>query len=111
MVGALRWPTRPLIPTDTAFLSVKAWEMTWDSFQFGDTSPGLMAVPFWIPQVAMVIGLLGLTIAFVDEFVEVWNGKDPNFKDVEQLEVEQALAVKVPGEPEPESARPLVGAR
>ncbi len=86
-----------------------AVDMTLDSFIIGDKSPGLMAVPFWIPQVTMVIGLLGLTIAFVEEFVEVWNGKDPNFKDVEQLEVEQALAVKVPGEPEGERA--LAGTR
>jgi TRAP-type C4-dicarboxylate transport system permease small subunit len=76
-------------------------DMMLDSLMIGDKSPGLMAVPFWIPQISMVIGLLGLTIAFADEFVCVLYGKDPNFKDVEQLEVEEALAVKVPGEKSP----------
>jgi TRAP-type C4-dicarboxylate transport system permease small subunit len=79
-------------------------DMTLDSIIIGDKSPGLMAVPFWIPQIPMVVGLAGLTIAFADEFVCVLHGKDPNFKDVEQLEVEQALAVKVPGEASPKPA-------
>src|SRR5258706_5983868 len=80
-----------------SYFTFYAADMTLDSWLIGDKSPGLMAVPFWIPQIPMVIGLTGLTIAFADEFVEVLQGKDPNFKDVEQLEVEQALAVKVPG--------------
>lgn len=80
------------------YFTFYAADMLLDSWIIGDKSPGLMAVPFWFPQIAMVVGLFGLTIAFADEFVEVWQGKDPNFKDVEQLEVEQALAVKVPGE-------------
>jgi hypothetical protein len=29
MVGALRWPTRPLTPTEVAFLSVKAFSGSW----------------------------------------------------------------------------------
>lgn len=84
-----------------AYFTFYAADMMLDSWIIGDKSPGLMAVPFWIPQTTMVIGLAGLAIAFADEFVEVWYGKDPNFKDVEQLEVEEALAVKVPGQAEP----------
>jgi TRAP-type C4-dicarboxylate transport system permease small subunit len=93
-----------------AYFTCYAADMALDSFIIGDKSPGLMAVPFWIPQIPMVVGLAGLTVAFVDEFVEVLYGKDPNFKDVEQLEVEQALAVKVPGgadAPAPASLEPM----
>jgi TRAP-type C4-dicarboxylate transport system permease small subunit len=84
-----------------SYFTFYAVDMTLDSWIIGDKSPALMAVPFWIPQISMVVGLAGLTIAFADEFVEVWYGKDPNFKDVEQLEVEEALAVKIPGQAEP----------
>jgi TRAP-type C4-dicarboxylate transport system permease small subunit len=66
--------------------------MVIDSYNFGDRSPGLMAVPFWIPQIPMAIGIAVLAIAFVDEFVSVLSGKIPNFKDVEQMEVEAAIA-------------------
>lgn len=71
-----------------------AWHtilMVLDSYEFGDKSPGLMAVPFWIPQIPMALGIVVLSIAFVDEFVAVLRGKDPNFKDVEQIEIEDAL--------------------
>jgi TRAP-type C4-dicarboxylate transport system permease small subunit len=74
------------------YMTFYAADMTIDSYTFGDKSPGLMAVPFWIPQVAMVIGLGVFTIALVDEFVAVLrHQKAPEFKDVEQIEIDDAL--------------------
>jgi TRAP-type C4-dicarboxylate transport system permease small subunit len=82
----------------TSLSALAALYVTWyvvdmviDSYNFGDKSPGLMAVPFWIAQIPMAIGSAVLTIALADEFVSVLYGKDPNFKDVEQLEIEAAL--------------------
>ena len=74
-----------------AYITFYAADMTIDSFSFGDKSPGLMAVPFWIPQIAMVVGLAILTVGFVDEFVSVLQGKVPSFKDVEELELDEAM--------------------
>lgn len=82
----------------TAVCAVSATYFAWhtvdmviDSYNFGDKSPGLMAVPFWIPQMPMAIGIVVLAIAFVDEFIAVLRGKVPSFKDVEQIEIEDAM--------------------
>ncbi len=53
------------------------------SIEVHDVSPGLMAVPFWIPQSALVIGIGVFTIACIDEFFQVLHGKDPDFADAE----------------------------
>lgn len=53
------------------------------SIEVHDVSPGLMAVPFWIPQSALVLGIGIFTIACIDEFFQVLHGKDPDFADAE----------------------------
>lgn len=74
-----------------AYLSAKAWEMTCDSFLFGDTSPGLMAVPFWIPQAGMALGATVMTIALVDELVQTLGGRIPDFADAEAQAIGEEL--------------------
>lgn len=69
--------------TAFAFFAVKAWEMAYESFQFGDTSPGLMAVPFWIPQIGMALGATIMAIGLADELVQTVGGKVPDFADAE----------------------------
>lgn len=41
-----------------------------DSWYFGDISPGMVAIPLWIPQSAMALGALVLSIAIIDRAVE-----------------------------------------
>ncbi len=53
--------------------------MTHDSWRFGDLSPGLLAVPIWIPQSVMLAGLTILTIAFVDELALILKGRVPGY--------------------------------
>lgn len=66
------------------YFAVNAVEMVIDSYTFGDVSPGLMAVPFWIAQTPMALGIVILTIAFADSFVAVAFGKhQPTFIDAE----------------------------
>jgi TRAP-type C4-dicarboxylate transport system permease small subunit len=74
-----------------AYLAAKAWEMAWESFQFGDTSPGLMAVPFWIPQSGMALGATVMTVALVDELVQTLGGKVPDFADAEAQAIGEEL--------------------
>lgn len=50
-----------------------------ESLEFGDVSPGMVPVPLWIPQVAMAVGLIVLTIALVDEFVAALAGREPAY--------------------------------
>lgn len=61
------------------FLTWHTIVMVHDSWRFGEISPGLLAIPFWIPQSGMVIGAMILTIAFVDEFLLVATGREPGY--------------------------------
>jgi TRAP-type C4-dicarboxylate transport system permease small subunit len=74
------------------------------SYDFGDTSPGLIAAPFWIPQLGMAVGAGLLTIAFADELVILLSGGTPGYEAqegvLEHLPVESAHA--------PEPAREAV---
>lgn len=75
-----------------AFFSVNAWMMVYDSMVYGDTSPGLMAVPFWIPQIGMALGGTILAVALFDELAEVLGGKTPEFLDAEAQAIGEELS-------------------
>ncbi|MCR9178564.1 MAG: TRAP transporter small permease [Alphaproteobacteria bacterium] len=56
-----------------------SFDYVYFSYKFNDISPGLMAIPFWIPRSAMGLGSLILLIALIDEFVSVARGKVPSY--------------------------------
>jgi TRAP-type C4-dicarboxylate transport system permease small subunit len=51
-----------------------------DSWRFSDASTGVIVVPLWIPQSAMVLGLGLLLLAFLDELWTVINGGKPTYE-------------------------------
>ena len=55
-----------------------------ESYEFHDLSPGMIAVPLWIPQTAMLIGLVILSIALIDEFIGLVRGRTPSYHANEQ---------------------------
>lgn len=60
-----------------------AWfaiDMVIDSYRFNDVSPGIVAVPIWIPQTTMAVGLVILVIALADEFVTLLRGGTPDYE-------------------------------
>lgn len=61
------------------YASWQTWGMIHDSWRFGDLSPGLLAIPFWIPQSAMLAGLVIFAIAMFDELVLILTGRTPGF--------------------------------
>lgn len=63
----------------SGYFSVYAVGLILESFAFGDLSPGMVAVPLWIPQVPMAIGLIVLTIALIDAFIEALAGREPAY--------------------------------
>jgi TRAP-type C4-dicarboxylate transport system permease small subunit len=84
-----------------AYVSANAWLMTYDSFLFGDTSPGLMAVPFWLPQIGMSLGASIMTIGLVDELVQALGGRIPDFADAEAQAIGdelEAASISIAGE-------------
>ena len=63
-----------------AYFTYWAADFVYFSYVFGEISPGLMAVPFWVPRSGMFLGLVIMTIAVVDEFVLVLMGALPNYE-------------------------------
>lgn len=59
------------------------WLLVTQSWEFNDISPGLLAMPFWIPQAGVAFGLSILSIALFDEIVWLLQGRRPRY-DSEQ---------------------------
>ncbi len=63
-----------------------------ESYEFGDMSIGMVPVPMWIPQLAMLFGLLVLSIALLDQLVVVLRGGIPPYLEEEEAAAKRALA-------------------
>lgn len=55
--------------------------MVFDSYSFNDMSAGMIAVPIWVPQSSMVLGLFVFSIALIDEFIRVICGNEPTYME------------------------------
>ncbi len=51
-----------------------------ESYEFHDLSSGMIAIPLWIPQTAMLIGLIILSISLVDIFIGLIGGRGPVYQ-------------------------------
>ncbi len=63
-----------------AYFTYWAADFVYFSYVFDEISPGLMAIPFWIPRSGMLLGLVIMTIAVIDEFVLVLSGTLPAYE-------------------------------
>ena len=63
-----------------AYFTYWAFDFVWFSYNADLISPGLMAIPFWIPRLGMALGLLLFTVALVDEFIAIWRGSAPSYE-------------------------------
>ena len=69
--------------------------LVWESFDFHDLSPGMIAIPLWIPQTGMLVGLLILSIALIDELICYIMGGQPSYHDKgEKLLAEENPPIK-----------------
>ena len=57
-----------------------AVQMTYDSWRFNDMAQGVLAIPMWIPQLGYSGGLVILSIALIDELVNVLRGNQPSYQ-------------------------------
>ncbi len=57
-----------------------AVQMAYDSWRFNDVAQGVVALPLWIPQLGFAAGLVILSIALIDELVNVVNGNRPSYE-------------------------------
>ena len=74
----------------TGLFTYSAFDMTWDSYVFGDLSVGLVPVPLWIPQLSMAVGVLLLELALIEQLVLVVLGREPTYRSFEEAEGEAA---------------------
>lgn len=61
------------------FTSWNMWLLAFQSWDFDDISPGLLAMPFWIPQTGVAVGLTVFSIALLDEFFWIIQGNRPHY--------------------------------
>lgn len=63
-----------------AYFLYWAVDLVWFSWKFNELSPGLLAIPFWIPRLAMAVGSGIFLIALIDEFLAVARGAVPTYE-------------------------------
>ena len=76
-------------------VSFLAWHVTalaLQSHEFNDVSPGLLAMPFWIPQAGVAVGVAALAIAFIDELVWLLGGGKPRYEAPDEIELDRPVA-------------------
>jgi len=66
----------------SGFFAWYSWDMVYWSWEFDSRSDAMDASPLWIPQSAMALGVTVLTVAFVDELVQLAGGRDPAASDL-----------------------------
>ncbi|NIY75328.1 TRAP transporter small permease [Thalassospira sp. HF15] len=61
------------------FLSCYLIDLVGMSYEYHDISPGLLAVPFWIPQLMVSSGVVIFAIAILDELILILCGRRPSY--------------------------------
>ena len=82
------------------FAAYFAWHavvMTWQSWQFNDTSQGVVVVPLWIPQLGYAGGLVILAVAMLDELVHVGLGGTPRYEKPPAATAEEVVERAIQG--------------
>lgn len=81
--GGKRMVLEALCLASSAFLvGYFAWyasDMVLTSYQINDVSQGLVAVPLWLPQSGMALGLIIMAIALLDDLVVVLGRGIPSY--------------------------------
>jgi len=52
-----------------SWLAYYAWELVLESYEYGDLSTGLIAVPIWIPQTTLALGTTLMAISLLDGLI------------------------------------------
>jgi len=65
----------------TIYFSYYTAALVRDSYTYNDLSSGMIAVPIWIPQSALLAGLVVLAIALLDDVWAILRGLPPSYHD------------------------------
>ncbi len=72
-----------------AFTYYAFW-LVLNSYVFGDVSEGLLAIPRWIPQLPIVLGLALFALALIDDFIVLLQGGKASFEIAQEHGATQA---------------------
>ncbi len=67
-----------------ALSAYAAWwtiDLVRGSLRYGDVSPGLVAVPLWIPQAGIALGLVVFTVCLADNLIRLLRGRPPHYAE------------------------------
>lgn len=70
-----------------AFTVYMLWAVTgfvYGSWQLREPAQGLLAIPIWIPQASLVLGIAIFLVAVLDELVTVLRGRKPAYQVMEE---------------------------
>jgi TRAP-type C4-dicarboxylate transport system permease small subunit len=73
------------------YAAVAAWKFAKFSYMLNDMSQGVIAIPLWIPQSGVFLGLALLGAAFIDELVIVLSGRPPSYEKPPPKTTEELL--------------------
>jgi len=63
------------------YLAYASVEQVMNSYRFHSTSPGLLPIPMWIPQLPMAFGLAVMTVALLELLMGTLAGRMPDYAD------------------------------
>jgi len=66
-----------------AFATYYMAKLCMESYEYGDLSPGIIAVPIWMPQSVVLLGLIILTIALLDFLFRTISTRQSAFDEIE----------------------------
>lgn len=64
----------------TGFIAWQVTRFTMETYSYGDLSPGLLAIPFWIPQSGIALGLVVFLLAILEQLCVVLRGGTPDYE-------------------------------
>ncbi|MBY5967294.1 TRAP transporter small permease [Halomonas denitrificans] len=53
-----------------ALLCVSLWQLMQESLEYDDVSSGLLAIPLWIPQLVLLIGMVMMSLALAEALID-----------------------------------------
>jgi len=75
-----------------ALFAFASFDTMRDSWEFEEVAQGLLAVPIWIPQIALVVGTALFALALLDDLVVTLAGGIPSYRRHEPTSaVEKAM--------------------
>lgn len=75
-----------------SFLAWHVSQLALQSYQYNDISPGLLAMPFWIPQTSVAVGVIAFAVALIDELFWLLTGGRPRFEAPDEIGLDKPVA-------------------